>query len=44
MQKSDFQEKSWKILQKFYFARRPMEPEGETKGGSGLGSPPGGAA
>jgi hypothetical protein len=32
VQKSDFQEKSWKILQKFYFARRPTEPEGETKG------------
>jgi hypothetical protein len=44
VQKSNFQEKSWKILQKFYFARRPTEPEGETKGGSGLGSPPGGVA
>jgi hypothetical protein len=44
VQKSDFQEKSWKILQKFYFARRPTEPEGETEGGCGLGSPPGGAA
>jgi hypothetical protein len=43
VQKSDFQEKSWKILQKFYFARRPTEPE-ETKGGSGMGSPPGEAA
>jgi hypothetical protein len=32
------------FLQKFDFARRPMEPEGETKGGSGLGSPPGGVA
>jgi hypothetical protein len=42
--KSDFQEKSRKILQKLYFARRPTEPKGETKGGSGLGSPPGGAA
>jgi hypothetical protein len=44
VQKSDFQEKSWKILQKLYFARRPTELEGETKGGCGLGSPPGGAA
>jgi hypothetical protein len=44
VQKSDFQEKSQKILQKFYFTRRPTEPEGEMKGGSGLGSPPGGAA
>jgi hypothetical protein len=44
LQKSDFQDKSWKILQKFYFARRPTEPEGETKGDSGLGSPLGGAA
>jgi hypothetical protein len=32
VQKSDFQEKYRKILQKFYFARRPTEPEGETKG------------
>jgi hypothetical protein len=32
VQKSDFQEKSQKILHKFYFARRPTEPEGETKG------------
>jgi hypothetical protein len=44
VQKSNFQEKFRKILQKFYFARRPTEPEGETKGGSGLGSPPGGTA
>jgi hypothetical protein len=44
VQKSEFQEKSQKILQKFYFARRPTEPEGETKGGSGLGSPLGDAA
>jgi hypothetical protein len=44
VQKSDFQEKSRKISQKSYFARRPMEPEGETKRGSELGSPPGGAA
>jgi hypothetical protein len=40
VQKSNFQEKSQKILQKFYFARRSTEPEGETKGGSGLGSVP----
>jgi hypothetical protein len=44
VQKSDFQEKSQKIFQKFYFARRPTESEGEAKGGSGLGSPPGGTA
>jgi hypothetical protein len=44
VQKSNFREKSQKILQKSYFVRRPTEPEGETKGGSGLGSPPGGAA
>jgi hypothetical protein len=44
VQKSDFQEKSQKILQKFYFARRPTEPEGEMQGGSSLGSPLGGAA
>jgi hypothetical protein len=43
-QKSNFQEKSRKISQKSYFARRPTEPEGETKRGSELGSPPGGVA
>jgi hypothetical protein len=44
VQKSDFQEKSWKILQKSYFTRRPTEPEEETERGWELGSPPGGAA
>jgi hypothetical protein len=41
VQKSNFQEKSWKILQNSYFTRRPMEPEDE---GWEPGSPPGGAA
>jgi hypothetical protein len=44
VQKFDFQEKSWKILQKSYFTRRPMEPEEETKKGWEPGSPPGGVA
>jgi hypothetical protein len=44
IQKSNFQEKSQKILQKSYFAKRPTEPEGETKRGSGLGTQPGGVA
>jgi hypothetical protein len=33
-----------KKIQKFYFARRPTEPEGETKRSKELGSPQGGAA
>jgi hypothetical protein len=44
VQKSNFQEKSWKILQKSYFTRRPMEPEYETKRGWEAATPPGGAA
>jgi hypothetical protein len=44
VQKSDFQEKSQKILQKSYFTRRAMEPEEETKRGRELGSPPRGVA
>jgi hypothetical protein len=32
MHKSDFQEKSWKILQNSYFTRRHTEPEYETEG------------
>jgi hypothetical protein len=44
VQKSDFQEKSRKILQKSYFTRRPTGPKEETKRGRELGSPPGGAA
>jgi hypothetical protein len=44
VQKSDFQEKSRKILQNSYFIRRPMEPEDETERGWEPGSPPGGAA
>jgi hypothetical protein len=44
VQKSNFQEKSQKISQKSYFARRPTEPQGETKKGRELGSPPGSAA
>jgi hypothetical protein len=43
MQKSNFQEKSWKILQKFYFTRRPMEPEYETERGQEGTTPPIGA-
>jgi hypothetical protein len=38
VQKSDFQEKSQKILQKSYFIRRPTEPEEETKRGWELGA------
>jgi hypothetical protein len=44
VQKSNFQEKSRKIVQKSYFTRRYTEPEEETKRGRELGSPPGGAA
>jgi hypothetical protein len=43
MQKSNFQEKSRKILQKFYFTRRPTEPEYETERGQEGTTPPGGA-
>jgi hypothetical protein len=42
VQKSDFQEKSQKILQKSYFTRRHMEPEYETKMGQEGTTPPGG--
>jgi hypothetical protein len=41
--KSNFHEKSWKILQKFYFTRRPTEPEYETERGQEGTTPPGGA-
>jgi hypothetical protein len=41
VQKSDFQEKSRKILQKSYFIRRPTEPEEKTERGWEPGSPPG---
>jgi hypothetical protein len=44
VQKSNFQEKSRKILQNSYFTRRPTEPEDETEKGWEAGSPPGGAA
>jgi hypothetical protein len=44
VQKSDFQEKSWKILQNSYFIRRPTEPEDEMERGWEPGSPPGGVA
>jgi hypothetical protein len=44
VQKSDFQEKSRKILQNSYFTRRPTEPEDEMVRGWEPGSPPGGAA
>jgi hypothetical protein len=33
VQKSDFEEKSQKILQNSYFTRRTMEPEDETERG-----------
>jgi hypothetical protein len=39
-----FRKNPGKYCKNSIFARRPAEPEGETKGGSGLGSPPGGAA
>jgi hypothetical protein len=41
VQKSNFQEKSRKILQNSYFTRRPTEPEDETERGWEPGSPPG---
>jgi hypothetical protein len=44
LQKSNFQEKSWKILQKSYFTRRPTEPEYETKRAWEATTPPGGVA
>jgi hypothetical protein len=44
VQKSNFQEKSQKKLQKSYFTRRPMEPEYETERGWEAATPPGGAA
>jgi hypothetical protein len=43
VQKSDFQEKSRKILQNSYFTRRPTKPEYEMERGWELGSPPGGS-
>jgi hypothetical protein len=44
VQKSNFQEKSRKILQKSYFSRRPTEPEYETERDWEAATPPGGAA
>jgi hypothetical protein len=44
VQKSNFQEKFWKILQKSYFTRRPTEPEYETERGWEAATPPGGTA
>jgi hypothetical protein len=44
VQKSNFQKKSWKILQKSYFTRRPTEPEYETGRGWEATTPPGGTA
>jgi hypothetical protein len=44
VQKSNFQEKSQKILQKSYFTRRPTELEYETERGWEATTPPGGAA
>jgi hypothetical protein len=43
MQKSDFQEKSRKILQNSYFTIKHMEPEYETERGQEATTPPGGA-
>jgi hypothetical protein len=43
VQKSDFQEKSRKILQKSYFTRRHTEPEYEMERGQEGTTPPGGA-
>jgi hypothetical protein len=43
VQKSDFQEKSQKILQNSYFTRRHMKPEYETERGHRGHTPPGGA-
>jgi hypothetical protein len=42
VQKSDFQEKSQKILQNSYFTRRHTELEYETEGGHEGLTPPGG--
>jgi hypothetical protein len=42
VQKSDFQEKSQKILQKSYFTRRHTEPEYKTERGQEGTTPPGG--
>jgi hypothetical protein len=42
VQKSNFQEKSQKILQKSHFTRRPTEPEYETERGQEGTTPPGG--
>jgi hypothetical protein len=44
VQKSNFQEKSRKKLQKSYFTRRPTEPEYKTERGWEAATPPGGAA
>jgi hypothetical protein len=44
VQKSNFQEKSRKILQKSYFTKRPTEPEYETERGLEAATPPGGVA
>jgi hypothetical protein len=44
VQKSNFQEKSRKNMQKSYFTRRPTEPEYETERGWEATTPPGGAA
>jgi hypothetical protein len=44
VQKSNFQEKSQKILQKSYFTRRPTELEHETERGLEGLTPLGGAA
>jgi hypothetical protein len=44
VQKSNFQEKSRKILQKSYFTRKPTEPEYKTERGREAATPPGDAA
>jgi hypothetical protein len=43
VQKSNFQEKSWKISQSFYFTTRLTEPEDETERSHEGPTPPGGA-
>jgi hypothetical protein len=43
VQKCDFQEKSWKILQKSYFTKRHVEPEYEMERGQEGTTTPGGA-
>jgi hypothetical protein len=43
VQKSNFQDKSWKILKKSYFTRRPTEPDYETERGQEGTTPHGGA-